>query len=185
MEESQARDFVESLKLEIPKLAALKSSLEIDEELQNFASRFSGEYLAAQKSNENSGKPIGFLNADAVYLTAIASLRLEFRLGSRSRSPDDHGSRSPDDREKIRSDERDFSNEILNSGCVVYASNIFVSNVFRFLIDGGISNAAEEAIRNGKANHLRAFIDDYDGGTGEILSDVLKLAKRTTVEIEK
>ncbi|KAL1474337.1 hypothetical protein MTO96_038046, partial [Rhipicephalus appendiculatus] len=85
-ERKTARDFVDHLASFLPRLLHIRSSIEADQELQQFASDYA-ETLWQQQQQQHSGtelegtpQHITIVNADGIYLATYSALLLDLKL---------------------------------------------------------------------------------------------------------
>lgn len=89
VERQNARHFAQTLFKLVPSLLSLRSSIEVDEALQEFASRYCQDLATQQQlqTTDNSGISsthqlalISIINADGIYLATYSSLLLNLKL---------------------------------------------------------------------------------------------------------
>ncbi|VDM38308.1 unnamed protein product [Toxocara canis] len=153
-----AKCFVNELESRLPNWMLLKSTIEVDEAIQGFASAFFSEFTDAQKDAfESRGRTQSqFLNSDAIYLCVYASLAASYRIHTH-----------PD------MDKTWFMNEVLRSGCVVYASDRWLSAVYCELMKRDLFGRFSYS----RSSPLLDTIQDYDGRDHRIMSDVRRIQK--------
>uniref|UniRef100_A0A914X890 Uncharacterized protein n=1 Tax=Plectus sambesii TaxID=2011161 RepID=A0A914X890_9BILA len=156
-----ARRFVRALLDRLPALMKMRCTIEVDEAIQLFASEFYKEFTEQQESafQGKEGYEIRVLNADALYLTAYASVRFVLRIGREPEREADFG-------------EDAFVAEVFGSGCIVFASETMVRFIYRGLLE---HCTAENKIT--PSGILLDIIEDYDGLSFLQMSDVNKLEK--------
>ncbi|PAV60019.1 hypothetical protein WR25_18060 isoform L [Diploscapter pachys] len=148
-----AKQFVELLSEKMDTWKKMKSTLNVDEAILEFASSFYSEFSAAHSEVFKSEPKIqdNFLNTDALYLTAYAALSLALRGSSCVTWAK-------------------FRDSVLSSGCTVYASENWLKKVYDQTQQ---CNALSEQL-TGKSP-LTNVVRDYDGIDKRILTDVARL----------
>ncbi|XP_077488435.1 brefeldin A-inhibited guanine nucleotide-exchange protein 3 isoform X2 [Amblyomma americanum] len=130
-ERKTARDFVGHLASFLPRLLQIRSSIEADQELQQFASDYSEALWQQQQhqhqhnGEEPDGKPhhITIVNADGIYLATYSALLLDLKLihsGYRQKLTGD-----------VPLTEEKFVDEVHGSGVLVYLSATWLSELYQ------------------------------------------------------
>uniref|UniRef100_A0A915PMZ5 DUF1981 domain-containing protein n=1 Tax=Setaria digitata TaxID=48799 RepID=A0A915PMZ5_9BILA len=160
-----ANCFVTELGNAFPKWLQIKSTIEVDEAIQEFASGFFSEFMTAQKDAfELHGEAQSyFLNSDAIYLATYAALAVIF--SSDTEQP----------LEKIW-----FINEVLRSDCIVYTSDRWLSAVYENLAKFDVKLKSPEFAKL----PLISVITDYIGYNAQIMSDVRRIQQIPTKQTE-
>ncbi|KZC05766.1 Brefeldin A-inhibited guanine nucleotide-exchange protein 3 [Dufourea novaeangliae] len=182
VERHNARKFVKTLKSDlIPMVLSLRSNIEVDEALQNFASEYcQGVFAAQQKIQEqtdvstDSCALITIMNADGIYLATYAALLLNLKL---IRINYYH-----EESRQIPISEEQFVEEVHGSGVLVYLSATWLSELYQQVL---ASNLLEKCGYNRHYTEHSALINvltDVDGipGSqrgGQLLSDYIRLEK--------
>ncbi|XP_076763576.1 brefeldin A-inhibited guanine nucleotide-exchange protein 3 [Xylocopa sonorina] len=182
MERHNARKFVKTLKTDlIPMVLSLRSNIEVDEALQNFASEYcQGVFAAQQKMQEQTDTStdscalITIMNADGIYLATYAALLLNLKL---IRIHYYH-----DDNHQVPISEEQFVEEVHGSGVLVYLSATWLSELYQQVL---ACNLLEKCGYNPHYTENSALINvltDVDGipGSqrgGQLLSDYIRLEK--------
>ncbi|KAG7209797.1 hypothetical protein KM043_011413 [Ampulex compressa] len=182
VERHNARKFVKTLKSDlIPMVLTLRSNIEVDEALQNFASEYcQGVFAAQQKIQEQTEISTDFcalitiMNADGIYLATYAALLLNLKL---IRINYYH-----EDSRQIPISEEQFVEEVHGSGVLVYLSATWLSELYQQVL---ACNLLEKCGYNPSSTENSALVNvliDVDGipGSqrgGQLLSDYIRLEK--------
>ncbi|CAK9833529.1 Brefeldin A-inhibited guanine nucleotide-exchange protein 3 [Anthophora retusa] len=205
MERHNARKFVKTLKSDlIPMVLSLRSNIEVDEALQNFASEycqgtiilrkgisknfldternivFSGVFTAQQKIQEQTDTStdscalVTIMNADGIYLATYAALLLNLKLIRINYYHEDN--------RQVPISEEQFVEEVHGSGVLVYLSATWLSELYQQVL---ACNLLEKCGYNPHDTDNSALINvltDVDGipGSqrgGQLLSDYIRLEK--------
>ncbi|XP_017875514.1 brefeldin A-inhibited guanine nucleotide-exchange protein 3 isoform X2 [Ceratina calcarata] len=182
MERHNARKFVKTLKTDlIPMVLSLRSNIEVDEALQNFASEYcQGVFTAQQKMQEQTDTStdscalITIMNADGIYLATYAALLLNLKLIRINYYHDDN--------HQVPISEEQFVEEVHGSGVLVYLSATWLSELYQQVL---ACNLLEKCGYNPHYTENSALINvltDVDGipGSqrgGQLLSDYIRLEK--------
>ncbi|XP_050440437.1 brefeldin A-inhibited guanine nucleotide-exchange protein 3 isoform X2 [Adelges cooleyi] len=170
LERSNAINFVQTLTDFLPTLLPLRSTLQVDEEIQRFASNYCDEILNRDCKTESSI----IINADGVYVATCVSLYLNLKLIHQHYYEDPNII-------PIMSEEQ-FVEEVYSSGMLMYVSTSWLAELYqRILVTNVLVSAGYEIQTTG---HL-ALIDlltDIDGHSSEnkvnwLLSDCLRLER--------
>lgn len=184
MERSNARHFAGTLRNLLPSYLAIRSSIEVDEAFQEFASKYcEGVYdnqniSSDQKSSSETIARITIINADGVYLATYASLSLNLKLIRK-------GYYKSLDSNCIPLTEEQFIEEVHGSGVLVYLSTLWLSELYQHITQ---RNFLEEAGYDPNSTENSAVINlltDLDGLNSEkpgdqLLSDYRRLEKAAT-----
>ncbi|MFH4973381.1 hypothetical protein AB6A40_000090 [Gnathostoma spinigerum] len=157
-EENASKCFIKELEDNLKEWVSLKSTIEVDDAIQNFATQFYSAFMRedVSKSESFTDDQTLIFNADAIYLTTYASLVVAYR--------------------KERRDEVDkawFMGNVLQSGYVVYASSAWLLLVYAQLVEKDLLGI----YRCRSSSALFRIIQDYDGIDRSRMSDVRKLQK--------
>ncbi|XP_071870821.1 brefeldin A-inhibited guanine nucleotide-exchange protein 3 isoform X3 [Bombus fervidus] len=182
MERHNARKFVRTLKSDlIPMVLSLRSNIEVDEALQNFASEYcQGVFTAQQKMQEQTDTStdscalITIMNADGIYLATYAALLLNLKLIRINYYHEDN--------RQVPISEEQFVEEVHGSGVLVYLSATWLSELYQQVL---ACNLLEKCGYNPHYTDNSALINvltDVDGipGSqrgGQLLSDYIRLEK--------
>ncbi|KAG9429339.1 brefeldin A-inhibited guanine nucleotide-exchange protein 3 isoform X1 [Apis mellifera carnica] len=182
MERHNARKFVRTLKSDlIPMVLSLRSNIEVDEALQNFASEYcQGVFTAQQKMQEQTDTStdscalITIMNADGIYLATYAALLLNLKLIRINYYHEDN--------RQVPISEEQFVEEVHGSGVLVYLSATWLSELYQQVL---ACNLLEKCGYNPHYTENSALINvltDVDGipGSqrgGQLLSDYIRLEK--------
>ncbi|GMR53476.1 hypothetical protein PMAYCL1PPCAC_23671 [Pristionchus mayeri] len=152
-EKATARRFVTCLSQRIQDWEKLRSTVQVDAAIIDFASGYYQEFSLAHSENFRTKSKVQqeFLNTDALYLTALSCLSLGFRGAHRV----SWGL---------------FKSKVLVPGCLVYASETWLSEVY-------LSAMNNEEVRVKEEGALTDLIRDYDGFDNRKLSDFDRLER--------
>ncbi|XP_050521238.1 brefeldin A-inhibited guanine nucleotide-exchange protein 3 isoform X2 [Daktulosphaira vitifoliae] len=167
-ERSNASNFVKTLIDFLPTLIPLRSTLQIDEEIQKFASNYCKTIFFHNYKQEGSI----IINADGVYVATFMTLYLNLKLIHQNFYDD--SSLTP-----IMSEEQ-FIEEIFNSGMLLYVSTNWLAELYQHIL---VTNLLMLSGYKPQITGHLALIDlltDIDGHTLEnkvncLLSDCLRL----------
>ncbi|KAK0081887.1 hypothetical protein PV325_011414 [Microctonus aethiopoides] len=134
VERHNARQFVKILRTDlIPSVLNLRSNIEVDEALQNFASEYCQGVFATQQKiheqSENGAEPcalITIMNADGIYLATYAALLLNLKL-IKINYYSYEGCQVPISEEQ-------FVEEVHGSGVLVYLSATWLSELYQQIL---------------------------------------------------
>ncbi|XP_046405397.1 brefeldin A-inhibited guanine nucleotide-exchange protein 3 [Ischnura elegans] len=192
VERQNAVHFVRSLQNLIPTLLSLRTSIEVDEALQQFSSKYCEDLLSSQhiKSEESSTTQtlslITIINADGIYLATYSALHLNLNLIKSGFYEDDS--------KPVSLTEEQFIEEVHGSGVLVYLSATWLAELYQKVLS---VNLLEVAGYNSTTTNNIALINlltDLDGldstqQGGQLLSDFQRLERAmshldTSLEIE-
>ncbi|EFO22407.1 hypothetical protein LOAG_06079 [Loa loa] len=157
-----ANCYVNELRNVIPKWLQIKSTIEVDEAIQEFASNFFSEFMTTQKDAfELYGQTQShFLNSDAIYLTTYAALAVVFYKNN-----------------KQTFNKFWFINEVLHSDCIVYSSDHWLNTVYENLIKLEVEfQPLDDVIKM----PLISVIEDYTGCSAQTMSDIRRIQQMVT-----
>ncbi|XP_015191675.1 PREDICTED: brefeldin A-inhibited guanine nucleotide-exchange protein 3 isoform X4 [Polistes dominula] len=184
VERHNARKFVKTLRSDlIPMVLILRSNIEVDEALQNFASEYCQEVFAVQQKiqertentdNTDSCPLITIMNADGIYLATYAALLLNLKLIRMNYYNEDS--------RQVPISEEQFVEEVHGSGVLVYLSATWLSELYQQVL---ACNLLEKCGYNPNSTENSALVNvltDVDGipGSqrgGQLLSDYIRLEK--------
>ncbi|KAK2577178.1 hypothetical protein KPH14_003335 [Odynerus spinipes] len=182
VERHNARRFVKTLRSDlIPMVLILRSNIEVDEALQNFASEYCQEVFAAQQkiqerteASTDSCALITIMNADGIYLATYAALLLNLKLIRLNYYNEDS--------RQVPISEEQFVEEVHGSGVLVYLSATWLSELYQQVL---ACNLLEKCGYNPNSTENSALVNvltDVDGipGSqrgGQLLSDYIRLEK--------
>uniref|UniRef100_A0A182QB76 SEC7 domain-containing protein n=1 Tax=Anopheles farauti TaxID=69004 RepID=A0A182QB76_9DIPT len=131
-----ARDFAGVLAGElVPALLRLKTSIEIDEAVQEFASRVcqrnSGATRTVETADGGGYGALTALNADGIYLATYSALLLALQLVSGGHYDDDGEGQKP---AAIPLTEQQFVTSVQNSGILVYLSAAWLRELYQCIL---------------------------------------------------
>ncbi|KAI4456589.1 guanyl-nucleotide exchange factor [Holotrichia oblita] len=167
MERHNARHFVKTLQnILLPNLLTLRSSIQIDDVLQEFASK------CCQHNSAQNYEITTIMNADGIYLATYSALLLNLKLiqcGHYDESLKDSN---------IPLTETQFVDEVHGSGVLVYVSATWLCELYQSVL---AKSLLELAGYNPKMQPQPALINllvDVGGfGTSQLLTDWQKLQK--------
>ncbi|KAF7995651.1 hypothetical protein HCN44_006758 [Aphidius gifuensis] len=185
VERHNARKFIKILRTDlIPNVLLLRSSIEVDEALQNFASDYCQGVFANQQKNYDKNNDISLdrrcalitiMNADGIYLATYAALLLNLKLIKMNYYNIDGHPVPPISEEQ-------FVEEVHGSGVLVYLSATWLSELYQQIL---ASNLLEKCGYNPLSTDNCALVNiliDVDGicrsqSGGQLLSDYRRLEK--------
>ncbi|KAL6418361.1 hypothetical protein ACFW04_012187 [Cataglyphis niger] len=182
VERHNARRFVKTLRSDlIPMVLTLRSNIEVDEALQNFASEYcQGVFVAQQKMQEQNDTStdscalITIMNADGIYLATYAALLLNLKL---IRINYYH-----DEARQVPVSEEQFVEEVHGSGVLVYLSATWLSELYQQVLACNLLERCGYNPSSTENNALVNVLTDVDGipGShrgGQLLSDYIRLER--------
>ncbi|CAL1288840.1 unnamed protein product [Larinioides sclopetarius] len=131
-ERQNARNFVNVLQSFLPDLLAIRSSIEADQALQEFSSKYcEGLWQSQQSIKDNSTKRefashITILNADGIYLALYSALLLNLKLIRNDYYKEFSG--------PIPLTEQQFIEEVHGSGVLVYLSATWLAELYQQIL---------------------------------------------------
>ncbi|XP_075751302.1 brefeldin A-inhibited guanine nucleotide-exchange protein 3 isoform X2 [Rhipicephalus microplus] len=182
-ERKTARDFVDHLASFLPGLLHIRSSIEADQELQQFASDYA-ETLWQQQQQQHSGtelegtpQHITIVNADGIYLATYSALLLDLKLihsGYRKKLTGD-----------VPLTEEKFVDEVHGSGVLVYLSATWLSELYQQVLARSLLREAGYEPESKMNLALINLLTDVDGlGSDQLgsrqLSDYRRLERAAT-----
>ncbi|XP_053678294.1 brefeldin A-inhibited guanine nucleotide-exchange protein 3 [Anopheles nili] len=185
-----AREFASVLAAElVPSLLRLKTSIEIDEAVQEFASR------VCQRNSTTRGDgdygALTALNADGIYLATYSALLLALQLVSGGHYEEDDGGGEGDIPKPVAIPltEQQFVTSVQNSGILVYLSAAWLRELYQCILATNPLQAMGTTCRSGdsSASHCALLDMLHDaGGTGptQMLSDWQRLQSVVRVHSE-
>ncbi|CAN7988152.1 unnamed protein product [Ixodes hexagonus] len=181
-ERKTAREFVGRLSEFLPRLLHIRSSIEADQDLQQFASDYS-EALWQQQQLHSSFEPddgphhITIVNADGIYLATYSALLLDLKLL--------HSGYYQGLSTDVPLTEEKFVEEVHGSGVLVYLSATWLSELYQqVLLRSLLEGAGYEP--DSRTNHaLINLLTDMDGlGSDQLgsrqLSDYRRLERASS-----
>ncbi|XP_043279234.1 brefeldin A-inhibited guanine nucleotide-exchange protein 3 isoform X2 [Venturia canescens] len=182
VERHNARKFVKILKTDlIPIILTLRSNIEVDEALQNFASEYcQGVFLSQQKlqdegeTNVDSCALITIMNADGIYLATYAALLLNLKLIRMNYYSDES--------RQVPISEEQFVEEVHGSGVLVYLSATWLSELYQQILACNLLEKRGYNPNSTENNALVNILVDVDGISGsqrggQLLSDYRRLER--------
>ncbi|XP_054267676.1 brefeldin A-inhibited guanine nucleotide-exchange protein 3-like [Macrosteles quadrilineatus] len=168
-ERHNARYFMSTLVNLVPSLLPLRSSIQVDEALQEFASKYCQEQYARKDFNGT------IMNADGIYLATYAALLLNLKLIQQGYYDNDT--------KNIPLNEMEFVQEVHDSGVLVYLSATWLSELYQLVLT--VSPLQNYSPESSDTPALINLLTDLDGlGSsqqgGQMLSDFQKLERATT-----
>ncbi|XP_055950997.1 brefeldin A-inhibited guanine nucleotide-exchange protein 3-like isoform X2 [Argiope bruennichi] len=160
-ERQNARNFVNVLQSFLPDLLAIRSSIEADQALQEFSSKYCEGLWQSQQSIKDSSDEkefsshITILNADGIYLALYSALLLNLKLIRNDYYKEFSG--------QVPLTEQQFIEEVHGSGVLVYLSATWLAELYQQIL---AINLLEEA--GYKPNSLENYalinlLSDVDG----------------------
>ncbi|XP_021364639.1 brefeldin A-inhibited guanine nucleotide-exchange protein 3-like isoform X1 [Mizuhopecten yessoensis] len=157
VERQNARLFIAELSRTLPHIARMYTVCEVDEALQNFSSNFcSALYDQQYKSSEenSSSCQMAILNADGVYVATITALLLNLKL-------EVDGAYSTADSMSCPLSEKQYVDEVLGTGLLLFLSPAWLSEVYRQITATSILQAA--GCHSDSDSPLLQILKDVDG----------------------
>uniref|UniRef100_A0A1S4G9F5 SEC7 domain-containing protein n=1 Tax=Anopheles gambiae TaxID=7165 RepID=A0A1S4G9F5_ANOGA len=186
-----AREFAAVLASElVPSLLRLKTSIEIDEAVQEFASRVCQRNSATRGDGDYGA--LTALNADGIYLATYSALLLALQLVTGGHYDEDGGGIDTDGPKPaaIPLTEQQFVTSVQNSGILVYLSAAWLRELYQCILAGNPLQAltATQRAKDPAASSHCALLDMLHdaGGTGptQMLSDWQRLQSVVRVHTE-
>ncbi|XP_003424823.1 brefeldin A-inhibited guanine nucleotide-exchange protein 3 isoform X1 [Nasonia vitripennis] len=182
VERHNARKFVKTLRQDlVPTVLGLRSNIEVDEALQNFASDYCQGVFAAQQrlqdqkeSHADNCALITIMNADGIYLATYAALLLNLKLIRMNYYEDES--------RQVPMNEEQFVEEVHGSGVLVYLSATWLSELYQQILACNLLEKCGYNPTSSEHNALVNVLIDVDGIVGshpggQLLSDYLRLEK--------
>ncbi|XP_043482060.1 brefeldin A-inhibited guanine nucleotide-exchange protein 3 isoform X2 [Leptopilina heterotoma] len=182
VERHNARRFVKTLRGDlIPMILCLRSNIEVDEALQNFASEYCHSVFASQQkfqedcdSNKDTCSLLTIMNADGIYLATYAALLLNLKLIRLNYYEEEA--------RQVPINEEQFVEEVHGSGVLVYLSATWLSELYQQIL---ACNLLEKSGYNPNSTENSALVNvliDVDGISGcqrggQFLSDFRRLER--------
>ena len=127
VEKNSALTYHKLLKNRMFRLNSIRSSIEIDQKIQEFASQFCQDFSAqSPKVKDKSEGPI--MNADGIYLATYRVVHLNVKLRK-----ENHYNLEEEDQYPSIS-EKEFIDSILESGILIYLSSTWLSEVYKIVV---------------------------------------------------
>ncbi|XP_043191438.1 brefeldin A-inhibited guanine nucleotide-exchange protein 3-like [Amphibalanus amphitrite] len=171
-ERRHCRHFVQTLRALLPSLLAIRSCLEVDRAVQEFASKYcDGLYSSQSDLSRTDPHQLMIINADGVYLACYAALLLNLKL---IRSGYYSGQTAA-----LTVTESEFVEDVLGSGVLVYLSTSWLAELYQQVVHCDLLHQAGYTDRGAS---LISLITDLDGlGSVEpgsqLLSDYRRLER--------
>uniref|UniRef100_A0A182PX17 SEC7 domain-containing protein n=1 Tax=Anopheles epiroticus TaxID=199890 RepID=A0A182PX17_9DIPT len=188
-----ARDFATVLTGElVPSLLRLKTSIEIDEAVQEFASRIcqrNNERNETTNRGDGEYSTLTALNADGIYLATYSALLLALQLTSGGHYDDGGDGIDGQKPAAIPLTEQQFVTSVQNSGILVYLSAAWLRELYQCILAANplqaLSNTQRVNDQTGAHCALLDMLHDA-GGTGptQMLSDWQRLQSVVRVHTE-
>ena len=127
VEKNSALTYHKLLKNRMFRLNSIRSSIEIDQKIQEFSSQFCQDFSAqSPKVKDKSEGPI--INADGIYLATYRVVHLNVKLRK-----ENHYNLEEEDQYPSIS-EKEFIDSILESGILIYLSSTWLSEVYQIVV---------------------------------------------------
>ncbi|XP_058064103.1 brefeldin A-inhibited guanine nucleotide-exchange protein 3 [Anopheles bellator] len=148
----------------VPSLMKLKSSIEVDEALQEFASKVCGQNCVTRLDSEYGPT---MLNADGIYLATFSALLLALQLMNSGHYVGDTSKQIA-----IPLSEQQFVMSVQNSGILVYQSSAWLRELYQCIL----ANNPLSSLPTSQHCALIDMLHDAGGvGPTQMLSDWLRL----------
>ncbi|TKR62431.1 hypothetical protein L596_026395 [Steinernema carpocapsae] len=159
-ESLSSKRFLEKLSDHVSVWLDLKSTIEVDEQIQTFSADFFKEFTDEQKKvfDKHSLQPNQFLNGDALYLTVYAALTVAKSSKNANINKDW------------------FIKQVVGGGCIVYVSESWLTLIY----EGVSKKASISQMLSDKEKCCCALFDaieDFSGINASMMSAEQKLAK--------
>ncbi|XP_071040403.1 brefeldin A-inhibited guanine nucleotide-exchange protein 3 [Parasteatoda tepidariorum] len=155
-ERQNAQHFVNVLQSFLPELLAIRSSIEADQALQEFASKYCEDLWQSQqimkKEQETIPSHVTILNADGIYLALYSALLLNLKLVRNNYYKEMAG--------EAPLTEQQFIEEVHGSGVLVYLSATWLAELFQQVL---ACNLLEKAGYNPASVENSALINLLSG----------------------
>ncbi|XP_077540240.1 brefeldin A-inhibited guanine nucleotide-exchange protein 3 isoform X1 [Haemaphysalis longicornis] len=183
-ERKTAREFVDRLASFLPHLLHIRSSIEADQELQQFASDYSEALWQQQQQQQHTASEpegvshhITIVNADGIYLATYSALLLDLKLI--------HNGYRQGHTCEIPLTEEKFVDEVHGSGVLVYLSATWLSELYQQVLSRSLLQEAGYEPQTKINSALINLLTDVDGlGSDQLgsrqLSDYRRLERAAT-----
>ena len=175
-EHSNAGNYHKLLKNRMFRLNSIRSAVEIDQKLQEFASAFCQDF-SAHSPKVRDKEEVTIMNADGVYLTTYRAIHLNIKLRREG-----HYAQEKEDQFSPIS-EKEFVDSILQSGIIIYLSNTWLAEVYRLVLHQDLFENTTPAT---PIVNLCADIDGF-GSTeehGQLLREYRRLQEGPSQELK-
>ncbi|XP_041353818.1 brefeldin A-inhibited guanine nucleotide-exchange protein 3-like isoform X2 [Gigantopelta aegis] len=182
IERENARRFVQELERILPELLAAFSVRDVNEALEEFASNFCAGLVKQCEVGETDEPDVQaaaavILNADGVYMASISALLLALKLTS-------NGYYNTKNESTLPFNEKDFMDEILSSGLLLFLSPAWLSEVYKQIISTSLLESA--GFDPTKYSPLVNMLKDIDGlGSHEIGAQLMSESLDTETSMNK
>ncbi|CAH1154462.1 unnamed protein product, partial [Phaedon cochleariae] len=168
MERHNAKHFVKSLQyVLLPNLMALRSSIQVDEVLQEFSSK------CCQHNSSQNYEISTIMNADGVYLATYSALLLDLKLIQSG-----HYNENITENIPVPITENQFVEEVHGSGVLVYVSATWLCELYQNVLAKSLLLSAGYDPRSIHQPSLISLLTDVGGlCPTQLLSDWQKLQK--------
>lgn len=179
IERQNAQHFLEVLIDLLPSVLVVKSSIEADQALQEFASKYcegmwKKQDLQKPRNDETNLRPVTIVNADGIYLATFSTLLLNLKLVK-------SGYYEGKAVKKLMT-EHEFIEGVHGSGVLVYLSATWLSEVYQQIMAKNVLQIAGYSPVDNRNHALINLLVDLDGlGSseqgGQLLSDYKRLER--------
>ncbi|XP_063243212.1 brefeldin A-inhibited guanine nucleotide-exchange protein 3 [Bacillus rossius redtenbacheri] len=180
VERHNARHFVQTLYSVVPNLLMLRSSIEVDEAIQHFSSKYCQGLFAQQQlkpddsSNTQNLTLITIINADGIYLATYSALLLNLKLIRQGYYQQDT--------KPLPMTEDQFVDDVHGSGVLVYLSDTWLSELYQQILASSLLERCGFDPHSSSNCALTNLLTDLDGlGSsqqgGQLLTDCQRLEK--------
>ncbi|XP_057667053.1 brefeldin A-inhibited guanine nucleotide-exchange protein 3 isoform X2 [Diorhabda carinulata] len=165
MERHNARHFIKTLQQSLlPNLLTLRSSIQVDEVLQEFASK------CCQHNSAQNYEISTIMNADGIYLATYSALLLDLKLVQSGQYEDKSI--------PVPITEAQFVEEIHGSGVLVYVSATWLCEVYQNVLSKSLLISAGYDPKSSHQPSLISLLTDIGGlSVSQLLSDWQKLQR--------
>ena len=126
-ERSNAATYHKLLRNRMFRLNSIRSAVEIDQKIQEFASAYCQDF-SAHSPKVRDKEEVTIMNADGIYLTTYRVIHLNTKLRKEG-----HYSQAPEDQLPSIS-ESEFTDSILQSGIIAYLSSTWLAEVYSLVL---------------------------------------------------
>ncbi|PNF16161.1 hypothetical protein B7P43_G01114, partial [Cryptotermes secundus] len=184
VERHNARRFVQTLQNFVPSLLTLRSSIEVDEAVQEFSAKYCQGLFSQQQISPNNTSSthnltlITIINADGIYLASYSALLLNLKLIKQGYYQDQH-------MKPVPMTEEQFVEGVHGSGVLVYLSDTWLSELYQNILASSLLEKCGYSTNTSNNYALINLLTDLDGlGScqqgGQLLSDCQRLERAAT-----
>ncbi|CAE1139032.1 unnamed protein product [Acanthosepion pharaonis] len=166
-ERANAQEFINRLSKLLPRLFNLMSICQMDNTLQEFASKFCSDMVTGFPSLNS--EPVVIVNADGIYVATITVLSFNLKLIV-------NGYYNSNFQGKVIESKETFVDNILNSGLLIFLSPSWLNEVYQQVMSRNLLGEAGYEIDD--ESPLISMLTDIDGlGSHELCGQILTEAR--------